>query len=227
MRRKGELKLIKGSIATPILDKCKAIIIITKDPASLYKSAHECDRSPNMNHSHKLVSTTTQTPAGILPGMLRGVHHIALNVQDMQASCHFYGTILGLHRLVGDEVPKTLVQLVAEGKVTNFKTPDGTILDLFWEPDMIPPDPDPEKGFTRAPTISPSTLHPSKWMRRSPSSTKPRSPSKAPSSAQLAKASTSKIPTDLPSKSAAIPTKINGSIDHSVSRRFKALRHPN
>ena len=150
MRRKGELKLIKGSIATPILDKCKAIIIITKDPASLYKSAHECDRSPNMNHSHKLVSTTTQTPAGILPGMLRGVHHIALNVQDMQASCHFYGTVLGLHRLVGDEVPRTLVQLVAEGKVTNFKTPDGTILDLFWEPDMIPPDPDPEKGFTRA-----------------------------------------------------------------------------
>ncbi len=84
------------------------------------------------------------------PGMLRGVHHIALNVKDMQASCHFYGTILGLHRLTGDEVPATLVDLVAEGKVTNFKTPDGTILDLFWEPDYSPPALDPAKGFTRA-----------------------------------------------------------------------------
>lgn len=84
------------------------------------------------------------------PGMLRGVHHIALNVEDMQASCHFYGNILGLHKLTGDEVPKTLVKLVAEGKVTNFKTPDGTILDLFWEPDYAPADPDPAKGFTRA-----------------------------------------------------------------------------
>ena len=91
------------------------------------------------------------TPTTVLdPGMLRGVHHIALNVQDMQASCHFYGNILGLHQLVGDEVPKTLVQLVAEGKVTNFKTPDGTILDLFWEPDYRPADLDPAKGFTRA-----------------------------------------------------------------------------
>ena len=87
---------------------------------------------------------------GLAPGLLRGVHHIALNVKDMQAACHFYGKILGLHRLTGDEVPKTLVTLVAEGKVTNFRTPDGTILDLFWEPDYEPPDPDPAKGFTRA-----------------------------------------------------------------------------
>lgn len=92
----------------------------------------------------------TMTPAGLQPGMLRSVHHIALNVQDMEASCYFYGQILGLHRLTGDEVPATLVKLVAEGKVTNFKTPDGTILDLFWEPELSPPDPDPEKGFTRA-----------------------------------------------------------------------------
>ncbi|EDX84360.1 glyoxalase family protein [Synechococcus sp. PCC 7335] len=91
------------------------------------------------------------TPAPVLnPGMLRGVHHIALNVKDMQASCHFYGNVLGLHKLVGNEVPKTLVQLVAEGKVTNFRTPDGTILDLFWEPEFSPADPDPTKGFTRA-----------------------------------------------------------------------------
>jgi glyoxylase I family protein len=90
------------------------------------------------------------SPLGLLPGMLRSVHHIALNVKDMQAACHFYGTILGLHRLVGDEVPKTLTQLVAEGKVTNFKTPDGTILDLFWTPDFNPADLDPTKSFTRA-----------------------------------------------------------------------------
>ncbi|MEM9949777.1 MAG: VOC family protein [Cyanobacteria bacterium P01_D01_bin.36] len=89
-------------------------------------------------------------PSILAPGMLRGVHHIALNVKDMQAACHFYGHILGLHKLVGNEVPATLVKLVAEGKVTNFKTPDGTILDLFWEPDYTPPDPNPSKGFTRA-----------------------------------------------------------------------------
>ena len=96
------------------------------------------------------LDTATTSPTVLKPGMLRGVHHIALNVKDMQASCHFYGSILGLHKLVEDEVPKTLIKLVAEGKVTNFKTPDGTILDLFWEPDYTPADPDPAKGFTRA-----------------------------------------------------------------------------
>jgi len=68
----------------------------------------------------------------------------------MQASCHFYGTILGLHELTGDEVPSTLVELVAAGKVTNFVTPDGTVLDLFWEPDLLPPHSDPSHAFTRA-----------------------------------------------------------------------------
>ncbi|PZO20022.1 MAG: VOC family protein [Leptolyngbya foveolarum] len=108
--------------------------------------------------------------SGILPGMLRGVHHIALNVQDMQASCHFYGNVLGLHRLVGAEIPKTLVQLVAEGKVTNFKTPDGTILDLFWEPELTPPDPDPQKSFTRADhlafDIAPDQMEPAMMLLR-------------------------------------------------------------
>jgi glyoxylase I family protein len=68
----------------------------------------------------------------------------------MQASRHFYGKILGLHELTGDEVPATLVELVNQGKVANFVTPDGTILDLFWEPDLLPPDPNPERTFTRA-----------------------------------------------------------------------------
>lgn len=86
----------------------------------------------------------------ITPGSLRRVHHIALNVHDMQASRYFYGTILGLHELVGEEVPATLIELVAAGKVANFITPDGTILDLFWTPDLQPPDPNPEKSFTRA-----------------------------------------------------------------------------
>jgi glyoxylase I family protein len=90
------------------------------------------------------------TKAVLSPGYLRRVHHIAFNVGDMQASRHFYGTILGLHELTGDEVPTTLVKLVAEGKVANFVTPDGTVIDLFWEPELAPPDPDPEKAFTRA-----------------------------------------------------------------------------
>lgn len=83
-------------------------------------------------------------------GMLRRVHHIAFNVKDMQASRHFYGTILGLHELTGEEVPKTLKQLVEQGKVANFVTPDGTVIDLFWEPDLSPPNSDPKQAFTRA-----------------------------------------------------------------------------
>ena len=86
----------------------------------------------------------------IAAGILRRVHHIAFNVKDMAASRHFYGKILGLHELEGKEVPSTLIKLKAAGKVTNFRTPDGTIIDLFAEPDLLPPDPSPEKQFTRA-----------------------------------------------------------------------------
>jgi glyoxylase I family protein len=84
------------------------------------------------------------------PGVLRGVHHVAFNVKDMQASRHFYGTILGLHELTGEEIPETLKDLVLQGKVANFVLPDRTVLDLFWEPDLSPADPDPHQQFTRA-----------------------------------------------------------------------------
>ncbi|ESA36081.1 glyoxalase bleomycin resistance protein dioxygenase [Leptolyngbya sp. Heron Island J] len=87
---------------------------------------------------------------GLSPNTLRGVHHIALNVNDMATSRHFYGSILGLHELTGNEVPETLVKLVTQGKVSNFRLPDGTILDLFGEPDLGPPSPDPTQQFTRA-----------------------------------------------------------------------------
>jgi glyoxylase I family protein len=97
-----------------------------------------------------MLSSPQSHKSVLASGDLRRVHHIALNVQDMQASRHFYGVILGLHELTGDEVPATLLDLVAQGKVANFITPDGTILDLFWEPDLPPPNPDPEKSFTRA-----------------------------------------------------------------------------
>lgn len=82
-------------------------------------------------------------------GLLRRVHHIALNVQDMAASRYFYGHILGLEELTGDRIPSTLKTLVEQGKVANFQTPDGLILDLFWEPDLAPAHPDPRQAFTR------------------------------------------------------------------------------
>lgn len=97
---------------------------------------------------------SAKSSLGLPVGCLRKVHHIALNVKNMEASKHFYGNVLGLHQLTGDEVPSTLVKLVAAGKVCNFKTPDGIILDLFAEPDLSPPDPDPEKQFTRANHLS-------------------------------------------------------------------------
>ena len=96
-----------------------------------------------------MMSSTTANTV-LIPGNLRRIHHIALNVKDMQASRHFYGNILGLHELTGDEVPQTLIELVASGKVANFVTPDNTVVDLFWEPNLSPPDPNPERSFTRA-----------------------------------------------------------------------------
>ena len=83
-------------------------------------------------------------------GALRSLHHIALNVVNMQASRHFYGTILGLHELSGIEIPSSLLELVKQGRVANFRIPDGTILDLFAEPDLSPPSSDPTHQFTRA-----------------------------------------------------------------------------
>jgi glyoxylase I family protein len=91
----------------------------------------------------------TQIPT-LSPGILRRVHHIALNVADMQAARYFYGHILGLHELVGAEIPNSLIELVKQGRVANFTTPDGTILDLFAEPDLLPPAADPTQQFTRA-----------------------------------------------------------------------------
>ncbi len=93
--------------------------------------------------------SSTQIPTLSL-GILRSVHHIALNVVNMSASRDFYGRILGLHELLGAEIPSTLVELVKQGKVANFRTPDGTILDLFAEPELSPPSPDPTQQFTRA-----------------------------------------------------------------------------
>ena len=96
------------------------------------------------------IANTESTKTAIAIGSLRKVHHIALNVSDIKASCDFYGHTLGLHQLVGDEIPSTLKDLVASGKVANFMTPDGTVIDLFWEPDLTPPDSDPQRQFTRA-----------------------------------------------------------------------------
>jgi glyoxylase I family protein len=87
--------------------------------------------------------------SALLTGQLRAVHHIALNVQNMDKSRCFYGQILGLQELSGAEIPTTLQDLVAVGKVANFRLPDGMILDLFWEPALLPPDSEPTKQFTR------------------------------------------------------------------------------
>jgi len=88
-------------------------------------------------------------PICLASDRLRSVHHIALNVQDLGASRHFYGQILGIHELTGPEVPETLQNLVAVGRVSTFKLPDGTILDLFSQPHLSPPDQNPQQAFTR------------------------------------------------------------------------------
>lgn len=98
----------------------------------------------------KMTISSSLTTKKLKIGQLRKVHHIAFNVKDMEASRHFYGEILGLEELVGEKIPTTLKELVAQGKVANFITPDGTVIDLFWEPDLNPPDDNPEIAFTRA-----------------------------------------------------------------------------
>ncbi|HEY9761822.1 MAG TPA: VOC family protein [Trichocoleus sp.] len=96
------------------------------------------------------LSSSSSVTSSLLPGQLRRVHHIALNVKNLEVSRQFYGTLLGLHELTGNEIPATLKDLVAEGKVANFVTPDGMVLDLFCTPDLSPPHPNPEEAFTRA-----------------------------------------------------------------------------
>lgn len=96
------------------------------------------------------ISQPQPSSPALLPNMLRRVHHIALNVRDMDASRQFYGTILGLRELQGDDVPETLKALFEAGEAANFVTPDGTVIDLFWKPNLTPPDPDPNREFTRA-----------------------------------------------------------------------------
>ncbi len=97
-----------------------------------------------------MVSSPETLQPALMPGMLRKVHHIALHVRDMVASRHFYGQILGLRELQGAEVPETLKALFEAGEAANFVTPDGTVIDLFSKPNLLPPDPDPAKEFTRA-----------------------------------------------------------------------------
>jgi glyoxylase I family protein len=94
--------------------------------------------------------SASQTQPALTPGILRRVHHIALHVKDMTASRHFYGQILGLRELQGEEVPETLKALFEAGEAANFVTPDGTVIDLFWKPQLNPPDADPSQEFTRA-----------------------------------------------------------------------------
>jgi glyoxylase I family protein len=101
------------------------------------------------NHYNYVAMIATHS-ISIPAGALRRLHHIALNVGDLQASRHFYGKILGLYELAGTEIPSSLTELVKQGRVANFRIPDGTILDLFAEPDLSPPSSDPTQQFTRA-----------------------------------------------------------------------------
>jgi glyoxylase I family protein len=105
-------------------------------------------------------SPESSSTLALSAGMLRRVHHIALHVQDLHASCHFYGQVLGLRELQGEEVPETLRALFEAGEVANFVTPDGTVIDLFSKPKLLPPDPDPSREFTRAGHLA-FDIHPS------------------------------------------------------------------
>ena len=105
-------------------------------------------------------SPESSSTLALSAGMLHRVHHIALHVQDLHASRHFYGQVLGLRELQGEEVPETLRALFEAGEAANFVTPDGTVIDLFSKPKLLPPDPDPSREFTRAGHLA-FDIHPS------------------------------------------------------------------
>jgi len=77
-----------------------------------------------------MLSSPTTTCTAPCPGSLRRVHHIALNVHDLQASRHFYGAILGLHELTG-EVAKNAAIAGSGGESDQLPHPDGTVLICF------------------------------------------------------------------------------------------------
>lgn len=64
-------------------------------------------------------------------GSLWCVYYIVLNVKDMEKFCYFYGYILGLKLLVGEEIFFIFKIMVEEGKVSNFIIFDGIVIDLF------------------------------------------------------------------------------------------------
>ncbi|WP_339381289.1 VOC family protein [Brasilonema sp. UFV-L1] len=83
-------------------------------------------------------------------GSLRRIHHISLKVSDMRVSRHFYGGILGLHELTGDALPEPIRKLIEAEKIAIFYVPDGSLLNLFWEPDLPLNNTESHHGFTHA-----------------------------------------------------------------------------
>jgi glyoxylase I family protein len=89
-----------------------------------------------------MFSSPTTLSTGLAPGNLR--HHIALNVHDLQAS-PLLRSYPRYARTDGRRSAHNTAIALTAGKVANFVTPDGTILDLFWEPELLPPDVDPNR----------------------------------------------------------------------------------
>ena len=87
---------------------------------------------------------------GLPKGSLSRIHHISLKVTNMKISKHFYGNILGLQELTNSTFPESISRLVKAEKIAIFYIPDGSLVNLFLEPDLALHSSSYPQSFTHA-----------------------------------------------------------------------------
>lgn len=95
-----------------------------------------------------MLTSSQSINTAIAPGSLHRVHH---NCFKCARSASFWSFLWNYPRprYRQRSADSTAIACRA-GKVTNFVTPDGTVLNLFWEPDLPLQDTDLHCAFTKS-----------------------------------------------------------------------------
>ncbi len=86
------------------------------------------------------------------PLLLQRFVHSSLGVGRIEGGARFQTNLQAFSLSFSTyswQLPEAWVELVATGEATFLIIPDGTLISLFWKPDLAPPDPDPHRAFTR------------------------------------------------------------------------------